>query len=83
MAMTWQSLSCLAQLPSASLIAACSLAPFRAIPGRPDEPIATAFHPVVASASWRATSSRAALAQVFGKPGATESRGAGSEAEVR
>jgi hypothetical protein len=44
MAMTWQSLSCLTQLPSASLTAFCSFAAFSASPGRPAAPTATAFH---------------------------------------
>ena len=61
-AMTWQSLSRLAQSPKASLTAFCSLAAFNASPGRPDAPTATAFHPEVASASLRVASSRASAA---------------------
>ena len=60
--MTWQSLSRLAQLPSAWLTAFCSFAALSANPGRPAAPIATAFHPSDAAASWRATSSRASAA---------------------
>ena len=58
--MTWQSLSDLAQLPSASLTAVCSLAALSANPGRPDAPTATAFHP--GPASLRATSPLASAA---------------------
>src|SRR5580700_7433308 len=57
--MTWQSLSCLTQLPSASLTAFCSLASLSASPGRPAVPTATAFHPDDASANLRTTSSLA------------------------
>src|ERR1700728_1580379 len=57
--MTRQSLSRLAQLPRASLTALCSLAAFKARPGRPELPTATTLHPDDASASLCATSSLA------------------------
>src|ERR1700739_1929185 len=60
--MTWQSLSCWAQLPRASLTALCSPAAWSANPGRPEVPTATALHPDNASASLRATSSLASAA---------------------
>ena len=61
-AITWQSLSRLAHLPSASLIASCSETAFSPRPGWPDVPTATAFQPVEASLSLRAKSSRASAA---------------------
>ena len=60
----------LTQLASASLTAACSLAAFSPRPGRPAAPTATAFQPLDASASLRATSSRASAERSSALPAA-------------
>src|SRR5258705_154666 len=57
--MTGQLLSRLTHSASALLTAACSSAAFNPNPGRPAAPTATALQPLDASASRRATSSRA------------------------
>jgi hypothetical protein len=55
-------LSRLAHSASAASTAACSVTAFNPNPERPAEPTASAFQPLDASASRRATSSRASAA---------------------